>query len=100
MRATQNPQLQLASTCLLTLQQQPILLLKIDTEGYEQSVLEGLSSLLESRQVAGPCSFFLLMIIDFWHHPALSPRESHGPSNIIIFAGAEYYRRAQSAQPC
>ena len=30
--------------------QKPILLLKIDTEGYELSVLQGVTSLLESRK--------------------------------------------------
>ena len=94
--ATPNHQLQLVSACS-HFQQQPILLLKMDTEGYEQSVLEGLSSLLESRQVANPCHIFYYnrFVISL-----LFPQESHGSSNIIIFAGAEHHRRTQSAQPC
>jgi hypothetical protein len=34
--------------------QEPVLLLKIDTEGYELSVLQGVISLLESRKARVP----------------------------------------------
>jgi hypothetical protein len=33
------------------LQQEPVLLLKIDTEGFERSVLQGLTALLEANKV-------------------------------------------------
>ena len=33
------------------MQQEPVLLLKIDTEGFERSVLQGLTAVLEAKKV-------------------------------------------------
>jgi hypothetical protein len=68
--------------------------LHADTEGYEQSVLQGLTSLLESRKVAS--LYGILMMIVSTSLPFPEKRSS----NIIVFTGAEYHRRTQAPKSC
>jgi hypothetical protein len=47
--------------------QQSVLLLKIDTEGYERSVLQGLTALLETKKVGVYGGYFFIRIYVFFN---------------------------------